>query len=194
MKKTDSLWRYMLISALCIQMVTVFAGCSKLLPRAEETTLSQWKNFDQVKAVYDRIDTGASLETLTSLGFNLQKSPNVELLNHTDLMAIFQYTPFTELDTSLRDCLEHPDICRGYVYDLKHLRSKRTGNFWADFFNFHRITDIRGWHFRMLLVLKQEQVVYKLWSGTRSIEKTQKERNPLGPLQSSGDRLIRLVD
>lgn len=178
---------------MCLLILTSLAGCSKLLPRTEETTLSSWERFDQVKAAYDKINTGDSPETLAALGFNLQKSPNVELLNHKDLAAMFQTTPFSELDGFLRECLEQPDICRGYVYDLKRLRSKRVGNFWADFFNFRRITDVKGWHFNMLLVLNQEQVVYKLWSGTRSIEKTRKERNPLGPLQSSGDRIIGLA-
>ncbi|MFO7832284.1 MAG: hypothetical protein R6V18_09940 [Desulfuromonadaceae bacterium] len=194
MKAIEPFYRYSLIIAICLLVLTSLSGCSKLLPRTEEATLSRWEKFDQVKAAYDKINMGDSPEALAALGFNLQKSPNLELLNHKDLAAMFQNTPFSELDDCLRECLERPDICRGYVYDLKQLRSKRVGNFWADFFNFRRITDVKGWHFNMLIVLNQEQVAYKLWSGTRSIEKTKKERNPLGPLQSSGDRIIGLVN
>ena len=65
------------------------------------------------------------------------------------------------------------------------------GNFWADFLKFHRKTDTRGWRFKMLLVLSHDKVAYKLWSGTSAIETCREEHSPLGPLQSSGDRLLR---
>ena len=37
-----------------------------------------------------------------------------------------------------------------------------------------------------MFVLKQDLVIYKLWSGTPRIQEYGKKRNPLGPLQGIG--------
>ncbi len=178
---------------LCLWAVAGLSGCAKLLPRSQEVTLSRWHSFEQIKTAYDRIDTGNSIDELAALGFDLEKTANMQRLNYTELASLFQNSPQAGLAPQLQRCLQKPDDCQAYVYDLKRLRSKRVGNFWADFFNFHRKTDIRGWHFKMLLVLSENKVVYKLWSGTPAIKKIHDERNPLGPLQSSGDRLLRVA-
>ena len=182
-------WRFLLFVSVMIAL----SGCSRLLPRSQEVTQSKWHSFEQIKGAYDRIESGNSMTELAALGFNLEKTANMQRLNYTELASLFQNLPQNGLAPELQRCLQRPDDCQAYVYDLKRLKSKRVGNFWADFFNFHRKTDIRGWHFKMLLVLSENEVVYKLWSGTPAIKTVREERNPLGPLQSSGDRLLRLA-
>lgn len=53
-----------------------------------------------------------------------------------------------------------------------------------------RHTDITGWRFNAIIVLKYDRVEYKLWSGQPSIKEVEDDHNPLGPLQGSGSRLI----
>ncbi len=79
------------------------------------------------------------------------------------------------------------------MYDLQRLRAKRVGKFWPDFLNFRRKTESTGWRFNALLVLVNDQVTYKLWSGTPRIEVYKEDRNPLGPLQGSGNQLISVL-
>ncbi|WP_316348605.1 hypothetical protein [Desulfuromonas acetoxidans] len=181
------------ILVVCLWAVVSLSGCTKLLPRSEEVTLSKWDSFRQIKTAYDQIEPGRNVEDLTKLGFDLEKTANMQRLNYTELVSLFQTSPQAGLAPQLQSCLEQPDECQAYVYELKRLRSKRVGNFWADFFNFYRKSDIRGWQFKMLLVLSRDKVVYKLWSGTPAIKKVHEERNPLGPLQSSGSRLLRVA-
>ena len=183
--------RWPLLVTLCLLAIAGLTGCSKLLPRSQEVTLSKWDSFHKIKTAYDQIQSGNTVADLAESGFDLEKTPNMQLLNYTELASLFQTTPLTGLAPELQRCLKKPDACRAYVYDLQRLRSKRVGNFWADFLNFHRKTDTRGWRFKMLLVLSHGKVVYKLWSGTSAIETCREEHSPLGPLQGSGDRLLR---
>jgi len=182
--------RWPLLVALCLMAIAGITGCSKLLPRSQEVTLSEWDSFDEIKTAYDQIQSGNTVADLVELGFDLENAPNVQLLNYIELGSLFQTTPLTGLAPGIQRCLNKPDTCRAYVYDLQRLHSKRVGNFWADFLHFHRKTDTSGWRFKMLLVLSHEKVVYKLWSGTSAIETCREETSPLGPLQGAGDRLL----
>lgn len=178
---------------VCLLLCAGLSGCSKLLPRSKEVTLSRWHSFGPLKSAYDRIEAGDTVSDLAALGFDLEKTPNMQLLNYTELASMFQTMSVSGLAPELQECLSRPDACQAYTYDMKRLRSKRVGNFWADLFNFHRKTEISGWEFKMLLVLSHDEVVYKLWSGTPAIETCREERNPLGPLQDSGNDLLRLA-
>jgi hypothetical protein len=169
-----------------------FAGCTALLPSSKEETISGWRHFEQVKEAYDKIHPGDTREQLKTIGFDTDSSPNLQILSYLDVAAMIQAIPLDELDPGLQECLRARDECRAYVYDLRRLRSERVGNFWGDFFNFSRKTDSTGWRFKALLVLVDERVTYKLWSGTPAIETHREDRNPLGPLQGSGDKILSL--
>jgi hypothetical protein len=54
-------------------------------------------------------------------------------------------------------------------------------------FNFQRTTIKTGWNFTSLILIHEDVVVYKLWSGTPVVDEASSSSNPLGPLQSSGD-------
>lgn len=170
----------------------LLAGCSSLLPSTKEETITSWHRFEEIKTAYDRIATGNTKADLKELGFDIDDSPNLKILSYLDVAAMIQAIPITELDPGLQECLRARDECRAYVIEQQRLRTKRIGNFWGDIFNFYRETDISGWHFKALLVLINDRVTYKLWSGTPSLETHREERNPLGPLQS-GDKVINLL-
>jgi hypothetical protein len=178
--------------ALCAALAILLAGCSSLLPSSKEETVSEWHAFEQVKASYDKIAVGQSAAELQGLGFDLVNSPNLQILSYLDVAAMLQAIPASELDPGLRQCLQSRDECRAYVFELKRIKSKRVGNFWADFFNFRRKTESSGWRFKALLVMINDRVAYKLWSGSPSAETYREDRNPLGPLQGSGDKVLNL--
>ncbi|MDD3802060.1 MAG: hypothetical protein PHV45_07640 [Desulfuromonas thiophila] len=123
------------VALVCLLLLmTALAGCSRLLPRSQEVTRSKWHSFEQIKAAYDQIVPGSSLADLAAMGFDLEKTPNLQLLNATELAVLFQSTPPEALPPELQGCLNQPDACRACVYDLQRLHSRRVGNFWADFF------------------------------------------------------------
>lgn len=174
-------------------IVVLITGCSSLLPSSKEDTISAWHKFDEAKAAYDRITPGTNRAELKELGFDLANSPNIEVLSYLDVASKVQAIPSNELDPGLQECLRSRDQCQAYVYDLRRLRAKRVGKFWPDFLNFRRKTDSTGWRFNALLVMVNDQVSYKLWSGTPNIEIYKEDRNPLGPLQGSGNQVINLL-
>jgi hypothetical protein len=65
----------------------------------------------------------------------------------------------------------------------------RVGNFFLDFLNFKRHTLTTGWKFSALIVVVDDKVVYKQWTGQPKIESTELRSNPLGPLQGMGEAL-----
>lgn len=187
----DTIDKLPMRSLVAVSIVLV-SGCTALLPSSKEETISAWRHFHDVKSAYDRISPGETTEGLKSLGFDIANSPNVQILNYLDVAAMVQGISMGDLDPGLRECLQARDDCQAYVYDLRRSQSKRVGNFWSDFLNFRRKSDITGWQFKAFLVLVSNRVVYKLWSGTPALETYRDERNPLGPLQGSGNRVLDL--
>ena len=62
-----------------------------------------------------------------------------------------------------------------------------------DLFNFRRKSTESGWRFEALIVIIDDIVVYKLWGGNPMIDQDKETKNPLGPLQNSGDILKEAV-
>lgn len=143
--------------------------------------------------MFEKIVPGkSSLADLKNLGVDPNQTSNVALLSHADLLRrLFPASSLDirTLDPGLQDCVTSQN-CFGYEIDQLYLHRRRIGNFWADFFNFRRHTDVSGWQFNAVVVIKGETVVYKLWSGKPSIHHLEQERIPLGPFQSIGPALI----
>ena len=182
-----------LVRCLLVAAVILLTGCSSLLPSKKDETVTSWEEFEQVKEAYDKITLGNSRAELKELGFDVDNSPNIQLLSYLDVADKIDTIPMTQLDPGLQECLQRRDECQAYEIDLKKLRGKRIGNFWADFFNFRRRTDATGWRFNGLLVMIDDRVTYKLWSGTPKAELYEEKRNPLGPLQTFGDMTLGLL-
>ncbi len=188
-----SVKRGMLYKLPVLLLVLVLVGCRSLLPSSKEESMATWHSYEAVKEAYDKIEIGHAITDLEAVGFNVARASNLQILNYLEVAAKVQGIPFQQLDPGLQECLMARDSCRAYVYEFKRQKSKRIGNFWADFFNFRRETETTGWRFNAMIVLIDDWVVYKLWSGLPALETAREERNPLGPLQGAGDKVLSVV-
>ena len=175
--------------------VLSFAACSTLLPRGESLTDSPWHSFNEAQQTFDKIvPYKTTVEDLRSFKLDPMRNPNITLLNYSDVLRRFIPSPATnmqDLDAGVQDCVRAKSACRGYEVDQKTLKRTRYGNFWADFLNFKRKTDIVGWRFNGVILIKDDLVVYKLTGGQPSIHEHEESKNPLGPFQGVGESTLR---
>ena len=176
------------LAALCL------CGCAALLPDSKNVTESPWKSFDEAKQAFERITPyQTKVDDLKKLGFDPFVNPNITLLTYSDVLRRFVPSPVIreeELDGGIRDCILAKDACRAYEIDHSQIKRERYGNFWTDFLNFRRKVDVTGWRFNALIVLKNDLVIYKLWSGQPLIHQFEDSHNPLGPLQGAGESAL----
>ncbi len=172
-------------------LILLLTGCRGLLPSAKAITESPWKTFTEAKTAFDKIEPDSTTSAeLKTLGFDISTSPNLKILNYLDIATTVQSIRIEDLDAGLQACLRARTNCHAYVFEPKMTDSRRIGNFWLDFFNFRRKSHDTGWQFKALLVLVNNHVSYKLWSGSPQINEYRDQRNPLGPLQEASSLLL----
>ena len=180
------------VSLLALAMLT---GCMALLPRSESGAKSQWANFDTARENFNRIKPYETDKAqLVALGMDPVRNPNINILNYSDVIRRFipsSAVAAENLDRGISECIAAKNDCSAYEIDVKSLKKKRAGNFWLDALNFKRHTDISGWRFTGLIVMKGDLVVYKLSGGQPSIQETEETRNPLGPFQGIAEGAAR---
>jgi hypothetical protein len=182
------------ISTAFFVIACILSGCAALLPSAKEVTKSRWKTFEECKASYDRVTPSkTTARQLKTHGFDLYSTPNLRVLNYIDIAVATQSITKEELDVGLQMCLNAKNKCRAYEFNPSYITSERYGNFWIDLFNFKRQTKDRGWRFKATFVLVDDVVVEKHWSGDPNVALDHETRNPLGPFQEFGGRLINLI-
>jgi len=183
------------LTLLFIASTLLLVGCGSMLPHGEEKVRSPWESFDEVMAAYDKvIPQQTRRDSLMELGFSPERSPNVRILNHLEILnrvAPHQALSREDLPPALLQCVKTQDACQAYEVKLQVTENKRYGNFLADFFNFRRKTQIRGWAFNAVFVLNDGLVVYKVWNGTPNIDEYRDINNPLGPLQGIGSDAVK---
>lgn len=175
-------------------LVAMVGGCSSMLPKSHQETVSPWDSFEEAKAAFDNIEIGATdREAVHQLGFNPSSTPNVQILNYSQIAHVVlpgdRLIPEDEVPTAIRSCVLAQERCIGYQLEESRIKRNRVGNFWGDFLNFYRETLTTGWRFNALVVLVDNRVVFKQWSGQPSIREVGVSRNPLGPFQGAGERL-----
>jgi hypothetical protein len=174
-------------AAACIAGAWLLGGCSSWLPRGESESQTQWKSFDEARATFDRIEPyRTTAPELAAMGLDPFAHPNVAILSYSDVIKRFipsPQLPIENLAQGVADCLRANEDCRAYEIDIQFTRRKRIGSFVLDILNFVRKTEISGWRFNGLVLLKGDLVVYKLWGGQPQIRGMERSRNPLGPLQ-----------
>jgi hypothetical protein len=177
--------------AICLCL----AGCGAMLPHGNHAVEGPWKSFEEAQQAFDKITPYQTRVTdLQALGLDPTSVPNITLLNYSDVLIRFVPSPSinsAELDAGVQDCIKSKAACKGFEIDQKHIKRIRAGNFWSDFLNFRRQVDIRGWHFKGMLLIKDDVVVYKLISGQPQIREMEYNSNPLGPLQGIGEATVR---
>jgi hypothetical protein len=188
-----ALWQSVL-RATMIFAVIMLAGCDSMLPRSKVVAESAWASFDDARAAFDKLQVHKTrADELAQLGFDPYANANVTLLNYSDLIR--RFVPGTaalaeSIDVDIRDCIVVKERCRAVEVDINNSRSERVGSFFLDFLNFRRTTEISGWRFNAVVVLKDDVVVYKLWGGRPMIKEMNESRNPMGPLQGGGEKLL----
>lgn len=181
--------------AVLLSMAALCSGCSttKLLPRQKQTVITPWESYREAKNAFDQISPyQTKKEELEKLGFTPQATPNIKILNYLDIMDRFmpnQSITKKDLAPGLQDCLADQEQCTAYEIIIRKFDSQRFGNVFLDLFNFRRKTNVSGWEFMALIVLKDSLVVYKLSSGKPNTDELNDSKNPLGPLQSA-DKII----
>lgn len=175
-------------------VVFVSAGCASLLPREKNETQTPWHSYAEAQAMFAKIVPGKTrLADLKALAVDPDQTPNVAVLNHADLLRrLYPATSYDTrlLDPGLQECVSTRYNCFAYEIEQVLLNRQRFGNFWMDFFNFARQVRVTGWQFNAIVVIKDDTVVYKQWSGKPNVRQLEEERSPLGPLQSLGPSLF----
>lgn len=180
---------------IALLLSLMLGGCTAMLPHGEDRVISPWKSFDEVMAAYDKVvPNETTREELEALKFSPKYSPNVRILNHFEILNRVVPHPAVareDLPPGLLKCIKEQDACQAYEVKVLNTENKRYGNFLADFFNFRRKTQVRGWAFNAVFVLDDGLVIYKVWSGTPNIDEYRDTNNPLGPLQGIGSDAVK---
>jgi hypothetical protein len=178
---------------LCL-IVCLLSGCTALLPRSKEVTASPWQTYREAQATFDRIIPGkTTAEDLKELSLDPETMPNIAILNYSDVLRRFmlnQSVTLSDLDRGVQECIMAKTVCRGYEINQRLVKKHRNGSFWLDFLGFKRETHTEGWRFNALVLLKDGLVVYKLTGGQPVIQESEHNQNPLGPMQSIGNKLL----
>lgn len=174
-------------------MAGLLAGCGGMLPTAQQEVGKRWRDFDDVKKTFDQIvPYQTDMAVVRKLGFDPYTTPNMQILNHSQVVRAVLPSPLQDPATipkGIQECMKVLDGCVGYFMEPSNVDRKRVGNFMLDFLNFKRNTLVTGWRFGALIVVIDDKVVYKQWSGQPRIEETEVRHNPLGPLQGVGEAL-----
>lgn len=181
--------------AIIAGAVFSLSACTSLLPDARQDTQTPWRSYADAQGMFEKIVPGKTrLTDLKDLGVDPAQTSNVAHLSHADLLRRLLPAAAYDiryLDPGLQECIKSQNACFAYQIEQLSLDRKRFGNFWLDFFNFKRQTNVSGWQFDAIVVIKGDTVVYKQWSGKPSVHQLEIEKSPLGPFQSIGPALVR---
>ena len=166
-------------------------GCANLLPRGDIERPSGFDSFEAAAQAFDKVVAyRTTVEQLKALGFDLQSSPNVTLISYPQLtgrLAPDRGVPFEAIDPGIRDCIVARLACQAYEFQLGRETTRREGSFMLDFLNFRRTTRVTGWRFEGLLAVRDGVVLFRSHGGEPRTDRTERQANPLGPLQRAGE-------
>jgi hypothetical protein len=164
-----------------------------MLPKTK-TESPIFKTFDDARnAIESLVPMHSTVATLSGLGIDPIKLPNTLILTYADIIKRVvngSVLRKEDLDPGIVRCLEARDACRGWELNVASILKERTGNFWADFFNFSRRTETTGWRLNALILMVGDTVVYRTWGGQPLVNDQEVHSNPLGPLQDIGPSLV----
>ena len=172
----------------------IIGGCASqsLLPTQGVYTESSFETYTQVEGVVEKIIIGKTkYSDLVKMGLDLENIPNVKRLTYLDVMSKFKldspsrYTLFNkiELPTGVLKMLSARENGMAYEINLERIKNQREGSVVLDMLNFRKNVHITGWKISVLILIVDDTVEYVLYSGEKNIDRTEKEKNPLGPFQ-----------
>lgn len=167
------------------------SGCKVLLPAASSDTPSAFESFETAEnALMQVIPYKTTEAEMQALGFDVRANPNVTIITYPDVVARLApnaSVPLDALEPGIRDCILARSQCQAYEFRISHEQRKRVGKFWPDFLNFRRTIQTSGWRFEALIVVRDGVVLFRRFGGEPQISRTDKQVNPLGPLQGAGE-------
>ncbi len=173
------------LSSICF--IFLCCGCSAMLPESRSSVESSWGSFEQAKLAFDKVTPhNTTSDELAKLGLAPFVTPNIKILSYLDIIKRFMPNASitkADMDQGIQQCLDTKDTCQAYEINLHKLKNKRYGNVFLDLFHFKRKSHKYGWNFWALIVLSNDLVVYKIWSGQPKVDEYLYRKNPLGPLQ-----------
>lgn len=178
------------------QAMTVLAvalalgGCARWVLPSETVERGRVPGMDSyaaTEAVFTRIRPfeSTALE-LSQKGIHPGITPNLKVLNYLDVMQRFmphETVRIRDLAPAVQACINARDACEGWALQLEQIERQRVGHVSLDVLGIERETEATGWQAEMLLLLVDDVVVYKLWSGVPNIQEVNSQTNPLGPAQ-----------
>jgi hypothetical protein len=184
-----------MMKVVILFLLAVLTGCSALLPKSDSGVKDRWDSFESARATFELIvPYKTSSNEMVRMGYDPFSNSIVTILTYADVIR--RLIPPTTIDAmklnrGVVECVSAQELCQVYEIDLKQLHRRRSGNFWLDFMNFRRKTEVSGWRFNALVLLINDVVIYKLWSGQPVIFEVEEAVNPLGPFQGSGESVFR---
>ena len=170
-------------------LTAYLSACANLLPSVQHEVTIPWADFEQAKHSFDQIAPyETKLADVGKLGFGPDHVPNIQLLNQSQVVQATLPSPLQDPATiprGIADCMRAGAACVGYAMEPSKIEHRRVGNIVFDLLNFRRDTLSTGWKFAALIVVINDTVVYKQWSGQPSIRTTTRRASPLGPLQAA---------
>lgn len=181
----------MLMRPWLMAVLLALGGCTALLPRGSSDTPARFEDFQQAKEAAERIvGRRTTVEELKALGFDPVTRPNVTLIPYPEIvakLAPYPGVPVEQLDPGIQQCIRDRSACRGYQFHFERQDRKRLGNFFLDFLNIKRETYVTGWWFDALIVVSDGVVLFRNYGGQAVTDRVERQTNPLGPLQPSGE-------
>lgn len=178
-------------ASLCL-----LGACASLLPSARTEVLSPWSSYEMaLQSLAALTPYRADRQAVHRQGLDPHHHPGVTVLHYADVLKRFAAAaslPPGQLDRGIHDCLQAGQRCTAYAVSVTKKHSRRVGSFWLDLLSFRRETVITGWSVEALLVFVDDQLVYELVGGQPAMQVMELQRNPLGPLQTLGERALTL--
>ena len=167
--------------------LSLAACASDVLPSTDREASGPFPTYEIAETAYRIIEPGRTdTAKLREFGIDPMTTPNLRVVNYVEVMKLFMPTDtvsLRDLDPAVQGCIGARTACVGYVLTPGATATQRTGHVSLDVLGFQRETEETGWAASMLLLIVDDVVVYKLWSGTPRIEQKATETNPLGPAQ-----------
>lgn len=186
------------LALLLLPLTVLLGGCAsgRLLPESSTAVRAEFADFHAARIAFESIEPYATtVEELKVLGFDTG-SPNVRSIGYPDIvgrLAPNSSLALHQLDPGIRDCILARLECRAYEYRIGNETRMRTGAFALDWLDFKRTTEIRGWRFDAIVAVRHGVVLFRNYGGAPNDERTEREVNPLGPLQGVGASVSGLV-
>jgi hypothetical protein len=167
------------------------AGCAGLLPTVHTDQRGGFGSYEAARdALAQVVAYRTTRDELKAIGFDVETSANIRLVGYPQVVGLLMPNPNLapeQVDPGIRDCVAARQACRAYLFELGRTLRERRPPVLLDLLNFRRVTQVTGWRFEGLILMRDGVVLFASHGGEPRIERTERRSNPLGPFQSGSD-------